>query len=62
MSFQEILMPMTSKNMKPEEFVALTDKQRQNISSVRFAPPKIGSNNFGYIHVQFKTPVLAKIK
>jgi hypothetical protein len=62
MSYQDLFMPTSTKSMKPEEFVALTDKQKENIESSRFVPPTIGSKNFGHVQVKFKTPVLVGMK
>lgn len=43
--------------LTPAQFLALSDKEKENIKSTQVIPAKLGSNNFGMIKIVRKTPV-----
>jgi len=42
-----------------EEYIKIYNENSVNILSVRIIPPRIGSNNFGKILIEWKNPVYA---
>ena len=49
-AFKEVMLT-------PSQFLALTDKEKDNIQSTQIIPAKLGSGHFGMIKVVRKTPV-----
>ena len=49
------LIPKTSKDLSPQAFLDLTDRERKNISSLRFELPKLGAAGFGRFVAKLKT-------
>jgi len=48
---------MAEKTLTPEEYLALSDKEKADISSVRIMPPSFDKDNdFGGIAVKLKRP------
>lgn len=43
-----------SKNVSAGEFLKLAKTRPSSIKSSKILPPKLGSNGFGKIHVEFK--------
>lgn len=52
------LLPIRSENISPEEYLNLSSSQKSNINEVSVVPPKLGEDNFGKIHVNYRIPVL----
>ena len=48
--------------LSPEKFLNLNDAERANIEYSEIIPPKIGSKDFGFIKVQYKSPVYMRPK
>ncbi|MCJ1952427.1 hypothetical protein MUB13_26585 [Pseudomonas aeruginosa] len=48
-------IPTNRRSFTAEEFVHLSKKERDDIKSVRFIPPKIGSEGFGSFDVELGT-------
>ena len=57
---REISMsPQRFQVVTPEEYIKIYNQNSANILSVRIIPPRIGSNNFGKILIEWKNPVYA---
>jgi len=48
---------MTTEILSSEKYLALSAKERANIFRVRIVAPVLGSEDFGKIRVDYKTPV-----
>jgi hypothetical protein len=47
------------ENLSIEDFMSLTEKEKENIDSIKIIPPKFintGLDDFGEIQVKYKTP------
>jgi hypothetical protein len=47
------------ENLSIEDFMSLTEKEKENIDSIKIIPPKFintGLNDFGEIQVKYKIP------
>ncbi len=51
------LVPQKTKSISPVAYNRLSEKERSNIESCRFIPPKLGSNSFGRFVLTLKRPV-----
>lgn len=62
MEIGTMLVPKIECRVSVEEYLKITsDKNAQrNIKSSRFVPPKLGTDNYGYFEIQYKTPVLVE--
>ena len=45
------------KQVSPESFPRLFERQRENIKSYHIVPPNLGSADFGWIELNFNVPV-----
>ncbi len=49
-----------TEDLSIEQFMSLTEKEKDNIRSVKIIPPKLKDidfdDDFGKIHVKYKTP------
>lgn len=50
------LIPQKNRTLSPQAFLDLTDRERKDISSLRFELPKLGSNSFGCFVAKLKNP------
>ena len=50
-------LSLLEETMKLEDFLKMSDSQRENIKYCNIIPPKLGSNSFGKIKVIHKRPV-----
>ncbi len=50
------LIPRTSRELSPQAYLDLTDRERKDISSLRFELPKLGAAGFGRFVAKLKTP------
>lgn len=50
-------MPKNYRILSIEEFVNLSDKEKNAIVSTRIVPPRLGEDEFGYMQVFYRTPV-----
>ena len=50
------LIPKKNRTLSPQAFINLTDRERKDISSLRFELPKLGSNGFGRFVAKLKNP------
>lgn len=50
------LIPKRTKTLSPKKFLRLTAKERADIKSSRFVPPKLGEEGFGKFVVIVKNP------
>lgn len=48
---------MTTEILSPEKYLTLSAKERANIFQAKIVPPVLGSEDFGKIQVDYKTPV-----
>ena len=55
-------VPTLTELMRPNEFVELTQRQKDNIETCKFVPPSLGDTHFGRVQVTYKTPVLRETK
>jgi hypothetical protein len=45
---------LTEEKMSAEDLMRITLEQRERIESIRFIPPTLGSDSFGYFKVTMK--------
>lgn len=48
---------ITEEWLSPEQYLKLSDSDRQNIKSTQIVPPNLGDRHFGKIKITRKTPV-----
>ena len=55
-----ILTPTKTRKLSPKQYLAEVKKSiaSNNIDSVTFIPPKLGSSGYGSFQVTYKIPVL----
>jgi len=54
----EALLPVHQMEVSPKDYLHIYGQQSKNINRVRFVPPRLGHDGFGYIWVSFRMPVL----
>ncbi|WP_331074277.1 hypothetical protein [Longimicrobium sp.] len=58
MSTKELeMVPVTSEEVSPEEYLRIHEKDRGLIQSVGIRGPSLGRPGFGQIVVEYKTPI-----
>ena len=55
------LYPKREKILTPEEFLSLTEKERENIEESKIIPPTLGGHSFGSFWVRFKRPIYESV-
>ena len=55
------LYPKREKILTPEEFLSLTEKERENIEESKIIPPTLGEYSFGSFWVRFKRPIYESV-
>jgi hypothetical protein len=55
------LVPVSTERMSAKKFLA-TSKHSDNIASVCFVPPRIGSSGFGQFEVTYKSAMLRHVR
>ena len=55
------LAPLRFQVVTPEEFIEIYNERSSEILSAKIVPPKLGSNDFGKILVEWKNPVYAPL-
>ncbi len=50
------LIPVDTKRLTPDQYIAITPEERRTIDFCRFVPPAPGDNHFGYFFVKLRNP------
>lgn len=54
------MMRTNSEIISAENYLKLTEFERNNIESTQIIPPKLGDDNFGKIIITYRVPVFKK--
>jgi len=49
--------PLYTRKVTPEEFLKLSEADKENIEAVEFLKPKLGERGFGEIIIRYKIPL-----
>lgn len=48
---------VSKKVVTARQYLSMTPEQRDNVAKARPVPARLGSGQFGYIEIEYKTPV-----